>query len=134
MTKKKIIIIIFLISLIFIFKINFFNKLYVLFLKNYNQRITDSYGFCSISSVGFINYLNKKYQFKDPPQIINYVGISEYWVFFRHIKKFNNEFIILLNEQKIYNKNYVKKINIKDYIVVEKYDDCYLLKKNDRNN
>jgi len=87
-----------------------------------------------MSSIGFINYLNKKYQFKDPPQIINYVGISEYWVFFRHIKKFNNEFIILLNEQKIYDKNYVKKINIKDYIVVEKYDDCYLLKKNDRNN
>ncbi len=129
MNKKKIIIIIFLISLIFIFKINFFNKLYVLFLKNYNQRITDSYGFCSISSVGFINYLNKKYQFKDPPQIVNYSGSAQYWIFFKNIKKFNNEFIILLNEQKIYKKNYKKEINLNDYFIIEKFDDCYLLKK-----
>jgi hypothetical protein len=118
-----------LISFIFIFKINFFNKLYVLILKNYNQRITDSYGFCSISSIGFINYLNKKYQFKDPPQIVNYAGSAQYWIFFKNIKKFNNEFIILLNEQKIYKKNYKKEISLNDYFIIEKFDDCYLLKK-----
>ncbi len=129
MNRIKIIIIIILISLIFIFKIDFFRKFYVVIIKDYDQRITDNYGFCSTSSIGFINYLNKKYQFKDPPQIINYAGVAEYWIFFKHKNKFNNEFLILLNEQKIYNKNYVKNININNYTIVEKFNDCYLLKK-----
>ena len=116
-----------------IYRLDFFRKFYIIMMNNYDQRITNSYSYCNLSSIGFINYLNKKYKFKDPPEIINYNGVSEYWIFFKFRKKYDDNFIILLNEQKIYDNNN-KKINIKNYFIIEKFDDCYLLKKNDRNN
>tara|TARA_B100000767_G_C19695791_1_gene506088 strand:- start:77 stop:802 length:726 start_codon:yes stop_codon:yes gene_type:complete len=84
---------------IFTYKAEVFQNL--LFIKNndYEQRFSKVYDFCNYESVGYLQYLKKKYKFKKRPKIINYIHTpSLNWVTInpRTINDYS-EYKILLN-------------------------------------
>ena len=105
-------------------------KSFFLISKDYKKRMSDHHGYCGNESVGFIDYLYKKYNFKKIPKIINNEVPDEYWSLFRfdkniRNKKYNYEYLILLNhnQEKIMSKEF----NINNYKIIENNKNCYLL-------
>ena len=105
-------------------------KSFFLISKDYKKRMIDHHGYCGNESVGFLDYLYKKYNFKKIPTIITHEVPDEYWSLFRfnknvRNKKYNYEYLILLNynQEKIMSKEF----NINNYKIIESNKNCYLL-------
>ena len=88
-------------------------KTFFLISKDYKNRMIDYHGYCSKESVGFIDYLYKKYNFKKIPKIINTEVPDEYWSLFKFDKnirnnKYDYEYLILINynQEKIISKKF----------------------------
>ena len=137
--KKKnevIFIIIILLCIIFFFhNLNLFKKTFFVISRDYERRMTDLHGFCSLESYGFINFIQKKYNFKQQPMIINFEDVpNNSWAFLKFYKnqKIDKNFIVILNYQgDILNKETLKKkynLDIKDYNLLEKSKNCYLFR------
>ena len=106
---------------------NFFENVYVIYKSNFNERLVSNYGYCEKNSYGFIKFIEKKYKFNKNISIQNDEIYPSSQAFIYKPKKENNKkFLILLN----YNEN-KKTINIKNYSIIEKFKNCYYLKKND---
>ena len=106
---------------------NFFENVYVIYRSNFNERLVSNYGYCEKNSYGFIKFIEKKYKFNENISIQNDELYPSSQAFIYKPKKENNKkFLILLNRDE--NK---KTINIKNYSIIEKFKNCYYLKKND---
>ena len=106
---------------------NFFENVYVIYRSNFNERLVSNYGYCEKNSYGFIKFIEKKYKFNKNISIQNDEIYPSSQAFIYKPKKENNKkFLILLNRDE--NK---KTINIKNYSIIEKFKNCYYLKKND---
>ena len=106
---------------------NFFENVYVIYRSNFNERLVSNYGYCEKNSYGFIKFIEKKYKFNKNISIQNDEIYPSSQAFIYKPKKENNKkFLILLN----HNEN-KKTINIKNYSIIEKFKNCYYLKKND---
>lgn len=106
---------------------NFFENVYVIYKSNFNERLVSNYGYCEKNSYGFIKFIEKKYKFNENISIQNDEIYPSSQAFIYKPKKENNKkFLILLNRNE--NK---KTINIKNYSIIEKFKNCYYLKKND---
>lgn len=106
---------------------NFFENVYVIYRSNFNERLVSNYGYCEKNSYGFIKFIEKKYKFNENISIQNDEIYPSSQAFIYKPKKENNKkFLILLNRDE--NK---KTINIKNYSIIEKFKNCYYLKKND---
>ena len=106
---------------------NFFENVYVIYRSNFNERLVSNYGYCEKNSYGFIKFIEKKYKFNENISIHNDEIYPSSQAFIYKPKKENNKkFLILLNRDE--NK---KTINIKNYSIIEKFKNCYYLKKND---
>lgn len=83
---------------------NFFKNLKNIYLNNYEKRITNIYGFCGKSSLGFLLHIKKKYKLEKYPEIVNYkIAPSPKWALDLNGKnKSRNDFqhVIILNYQK----------------------------------
>lgn len=114
----------FIILVIFFFNIDFLRKFYNILNNNYDQRIYKTYGFCSDQAVGFVNYINKKYNLRIIPKVVKYSGVrNPYWIIFnRKNKILDDRYIILIkyNDNKIIHLN---KINYKTYTFTASYLD-----------
>ena len=138
--KKIYILIILLILLIFLDYNQIFKKTFFLFTRGLDQREQETNGFCYLDSVGFVKFSIKKFKIKTIPKIINFKNEygkrsipDEYWFINKFIKKIDENYLILLNyyNQDFPNqdKNLSKFYNTKDYKVIYKFENCYLLKK-----
>lgn len=118
MIKKKIntkILIIFISLTIFFVQNDIFRKIYFIFERNYFDRIASKYQFCDGESIGFLNYLRKKYDLNQKIKIINYKRSPRSEWFLRELFKNNynditgqeSKYLILLN----YDSNYLQKKN-----------------------
>ena len=140
MTFKKIsFLLIFFLSIIFLNNLQIYKKFFVLLTKNPEKRLIDYHGYCGGESVGFIMFLYKKYNFKLIPKILNFDKMvpDNYWSIFKFNRgirsnNFNYEYLILLNYNTYNKKNVIKfgkkKINLKDYKIIENKQNCFLLK------
>lgn len=137
--KKKnevVFIVIILLCLIFLFhNLNLFKKTYFTISRDYETRMTDIHGFCSLESFGFINFIQKKYNFKQKPMVINFEDVpNKSWAFLKFYKnqKIDKNYIVILNYQGdiLKKENFQKKhnFNIEDYNLLEKSKNCYLFK------
>jgi hypothetical protein len=71
--KKKLQILVLLILIIICgINTNFFKNFAGVILHKFDDRIVNTYGFCSGESIGYLLYLKKKYEIKNNPKIINY--------------------------------------------------------------
>ena len=117
----------YLVILFLIIYFNFFENVYVIYKSNFNERLVSNYGYCEKNSYGFIKFIEKKYKFNKNIRIQNDEIYPSSQAFIYKPKKENNKkFLILLNHDE--NK---KTINIKNYSIIEKFKNCYYLKKND---
>jgi hypothetical protein len=118
--------------LIFTTNTHFFNDLYNLFYRNYDERMIRTYGYCGGISYGFINKIKSKFlQFENKVIIINNYTFPSSLGLFPDLlidKEKNN--IILLNFSDLNKKKLIKfSINIDDYKLIYNEDKCYFLKK-----
>ena len=117
----------YLVILFLIIYFNFFENVYVIYKSNFNERLVSNYGYCEKNSYGFIKFIEKKYKTNKNISIQNDEIYPSSQAFIYKPKKENNKkFLILLNRDE--NK---KTINIKNYSIIEKFKNCYYLKKND---
>jgi len=91
--------ILFLLVLLLFLKNNFIKNLINVVKFNEHERIEKVYGFCKNESVGYLRYLQKKYNIKTNPQIINFKhSASTKWsIYITSEKNNNSKQIILLN-------------------------------------
>ena len=130
----------FLFSIILVFIIfTFFNTTYnsySILLSNYEERMTQSYGYCKNESWGFQNHVIKKFNLEDKEmKIINHEGKVLIHALFENVKIVDTNFRYLIvlnfqseNDESIYD---LEINNIKDYIVKYRFNNCYLLELND---
>lgn len=121
----------FIIILIFIVQNDILRKTFFVFNREYHDRIAKKYDFCDNESIGFINFLKKKYFFKNNTEIINYKKAPSGKWFLNEGPQSKlvsniNSYLIVLNYDN--NKKQKNKINLTNYIILEKYKDCFLLK------
>jgi len=118
--------------LIFTTNTHFFNDLYNIFYRNYEERMIRTYGYCGGISYGFIKKIKSKFlQFENKVIIINNYTFPSSSGLFPDLlidKEKNN--IILLNFSDLNKKKLIKfSINIDDYKLIYNEDKCYFLKK-----
>jgi len=124
--KKENIIYLSLLLLIIIY-FNFFENIYVIYRSNISERLTNDYGYCERSSYGFVKYVDRKYKLKNNITIINEEEYPSSDAFiYKPKKNYNNKFLILLNYNELNSK-----IDMSQYIILEKFKNCFYLKKND---
>jgi len=103
---------------------------YILLNYNYEQRMQKNAGFCEKQGFGFIKFINQKYKkiIKDNIPVLSFADFPDAAAYFYDTKKnISKKYLILLSipEERLY-KEYIK-----NYKVLEKRSDCYLVKKND---
>lgn len=141
MIKIKDRISIFFFLLIFFLIINsnysFFSNLNALMIRNHEERLLINYGFCEGVSYGFIKKLiDKKILDNDKIYIINFKQNPLSYGLFSNIKidLENKTNIILLNYTERLSTILIKEnINLSEYSLVHKHDDCYYYKRKIKN-
>ena len=115
-----------------------YKKFFVLLTKNPEKRLIDYHGYCGESQLDLLSFYIK-YNFKLIPKILNFDKMvpDNYWSIFKFNRgirsnNFNYEYLILLNYNTYNKKNVIKfgkkKINLKDYKIIENKQNCFLLK------
>ena len=93
--------------LIFIYNQNLFRKFYNVLNFDFESRISDSSGYCSNDSVGYLRYLKKKYNFNFNPLVVNYedhVPDSNWAIYDTRLKDDDNHIILLNYRDKLFLK------------------------------
>ena len=128
MKKNKIENFVYIILLIFLtLFFNFFENVFLVSKYSYEKRLIFNYGYCEKTSYGFIKYINEKYKLEKNIPIYNDDISVPYSEAFIHKPKqeYYEKFIIILN----YNEKN-SKIKMENYSVIEKFKNCFYLKKN----
>lgn len=86
-------------TLVLILNLNLFRKIHNILHFQYDERISSVSGFCSDDSIGYLNYLKKKFDFDFNPLVINYENSvpDSNWPIYDNNLKNNPNFKILLN-------------------------------------
>ena len=108
----------------------FFENIYVILLNNYENRLKTTYGICNKEAYGYVNKNITEKILEDNFIIINkdknFPSIRGLFYTFSN-RKTEKKYVFLLNEIDEFS---IKK-NFIDYQIINKEDNCYLLKKND---
>ena len=104
---------------------------YNLLKWDYNNRMTQFYGYCDNESWGFYNYVIKKFELKNKSiNIINYEGHVTLDSLFNLNKSIKNKsnYYLILNYQSINDETIFDNFEyLKDYKILYRYNNCYLL-------
>ena len=130
MIKKKNIFNLFILILfiLVIFKANFLKSLHNLIFSNYNNTISNVYGFCDREGIGYVNFLKKKFDISGKIEIQNSLkqnnNNSGEWSVYNsnYSKKTVPKYLILINHKKFKNK-----IDLNKYEIIHNIEDCYFL-------
>lgn len=118
--------------LIFTTNTHFFNDLYNLFYRHYEERMIRTYGFCNGISYGFIKKIKDKFLLFENKVIIinNDIFPTSLGLFPDLLEDKEKNNLILLNFTKLNQKKLIQhSINIDDYKLIYNEDKCYFLKK-----
>tara|TARA_E500000178_G_C17028835_1_gene759446 strand:- start:693 stop:1430 length:738 start_codon:yes stop_codon:yes gene_type:complete len=93
--------------LLLINKVNFFKNFSKVIYFNNDQRLTKTYGYCTDTGVGYLNFLKKNFNFDSNPKIVTQTHIPGLdWVIYNYkkINKNNNEIVILNYPGRVFSK------------------------------
>jgi hypothetical protein len=120
------------IFLIFTTNTHFFNDLYNIFYRHYEERMIRTYGYCGGISYGFIKKIKSQFlQFEKKVVIINNdIFPASLGLFPDLLVDKEKENLILLNFTHLTQKKLMQySINIDDYKLMYNEDKCYFLRK-----
>ena len=126
MSKKNII---YFLIILFTFVVhNTFLNSYIILNNNYLSRMIKYGGYCDFQGYGFIKFIYKNYEFNENFAITNFKDFPSSAGYFYRIKNNNNSnYEILIN---ISDENFIKLYKKNTFVVLEKKDNCYFIKKN----
>jgi hypothetical protein len=121
-----------LVLLITIKQTNFFKNIYFVFKLNYEERLMKQYEFCGYESLGFLNYIKKKYNINKRIPVINFGNSPNPEWFYSDLKinELEKRIIFLSygrNEERFL--DLYKKYNLQDFKIIEKVESCYFVVK-----
>ncbi len=109
--------------LIFLKQIDFFRKIYFLSTRSYETRLLNNYEFCGHESIGFLDFIKKKYNIDYQIPIINFGNSPNSSWYYSDLKKIKTNRIIFLNYRINHNLLYY----LKDYRILDQINNCYFL-------
>ena len=121
-----------LVLLITIKQTNFFKNTYFVFKLNYEERLMKHYEFCGHESLGFLNYIKKKYNINNRIPIINFGNSPNPEWFYSDLKINKLEKRIILLSYGRNEKRFIelyKKYNLQNFKIIEKVESCYFVVK-----
>ena len=132
MFKKKINILIIISCLILLFKINFLNNISQILTVEYKKRISNVYGFCEKEGIGYVNFIKEKFKLNKKIDLINSLKRNNYnsgrWAIYdtNFFEDDKSDYLIVINHKKISNN-----IDLTQFKILHKFEDCYFLENND---
>jgi hypothetical protein len=124
---------IFIVLIIFIFLIiikqtSFFKNNYFILKNSYHERLLKAYDFCGYESLGFLDFIKKKYNIDYKIKIVNFGNSpSPNWFFNDLIGVENKERVIFLsygsNRERF--AHLYEVYDLKKYKVLENIESCY---------
>tara|TARA_B100000900_G_scaffold123277_1_gene103987 strand:- start:2590 stop:2982 length:393 start_codon:yes stop_codon:yes gene_type:complete len=130
MTKNKLLILISIIFIMIILKTNFFQNFLNLVNLNFQKRISKVYGYCDREGIGYVKFIREKFGKDKKIDLINSLqrnnNNSGAWsIYNTNVDETKpSEYLIIINYNKLDNK-----INLNNFDILHKFEDCYFLKK-----
>ena len=130
MKKKKIIFFLLIFSIVILLKVNFTQGIYQMLNSTYLERISNVYGFCDREGIGYVRFLQKKFNLDKKIDLINSLkqnnNNSGQWAIYNTNFDENQKpyYLIVINYKKITNK-----VDLNGFKILHNFEDCYLLSK-----
>ena len=99
-------------------------------MNNYDERISNVYGFCDKEGIGYVNFIKKKFKINGKIKLINSLkqnnNNSGEWAVYNSnfLKKDKSDYLILINHKK-----FKVKYNLDNFKILHNFEDCYFLTK-----
>ena len=118
---------------LFVLTVNFntFEKIYLIYLNNYEERLKLSYGYCDKEGYGFVKnnindeILQSNFFVENKQDYPSIKGL--FYNFITYGKNERQTYLYIINQK---DESLIKK-NFRNYIILKNEGNCYLLKKND---
>ena len=132
MKKNNLYLIIAILLLLIVYKNNFLRSLHDLIILSYDDRISNTYGFCDKQGIGYVNFIKKNFNIDGKIKIRNSLKQNNYnsgeWSVYNSnfSEKLEFDYLILINYEK-----FNKEFDLNDFQILHNFKDCYFLTKND---
>ncbi len=132
MKEKNIYLIATILLILIIYKTNFLRSLHDLVILSYDDRISNTYGFCDREGIGYVNFIKKNFNIEGKIKIRNSLKPNNYnsgeWSVYNSnfSEKLEFDYLILINFEKI-----KKEFDLNNFQILHNFKDCYFLTKND---
>jgi hypothetical protein len=132
MKKNNLYLIIAILLLLIVYKNNFLRSLHDLIILSYDDRISNTYGFCDKQGIGYVNFIKKNFNIDGKIKIRNSLKQNNYnsgeWSVYNSnfSEKLEFDYLILINYEK-----FNKEFDLNDFQILHNFKDCYFLIKND---
>ena len=130
MKKNNLYLIIIIFLFLISYKINLLKSVHDLFMSNYDERISNVYGFCDKEGIGYVNFIKKEFKINGKIKLINSLkqnnNNSGEWAVYNSnfLKKTKSDYLILINHKK-----FKIKYDLDNFKILHNYKDCYFLTK-----
>ena len=131
MKKNNLYLIATILLILIVYKTNFLRSLHDIFIISYDDRISNTYGFCEKEGIGYVNFIKKNFNIDGKIEIINSLegnyNSGEWSVYNSNFsEKIKSKYLIIINYEKI-----EEKFNLNDYKILHNFKDCFFLNKDD---
>ena len=131
MKKNNLYLIATILLILIVYKTNFLRSLHNIFIISYDDRISNTYGFCEKEGIGYVNFIKKNFNIDGKIEIINSLegnyNSGEWSVYNSNFsEKIKSKYLIIINYEKI-----EEKFNLNDYKILHNFKDCFFLNKDD---
>ena len=132
MKKNNLYLIATILLILTVYKTNFLRSLHDLFIISYDDRISNTYGFCEKEGIGYVNFIKKNFNIDGKIKLRNSLkqnnnNSGEWSVYNSNFsEKLEFDYLIIINFEKLN-----KKFNLNNYKILHNFKDCYFLTKND---
>ena len=132
MKRNYIYLIGFILILLIAVNTNFSRSLHDILLKDYDNRISNVYGFCEKEGIGYVNFIKKKFNIDGKIKLRNSLeqnnNNSGKWAVYNSNfgKEKEPDYLILINYEKLR-----PEFNLDEFKILHQFKDCYFLKYND---
>jgi len=132
MKKNNLYLIASILLILIVYKTNFLRSLHDLFIISYDDRISNTYGFCEKEGIGYVNFIKTNFNIDGKVDIKNSLkgnnNNSGEWAVYNSnfSEKIESKYLILINYEKI-----KEKFNLNNYKILHNFEDCFFLIKND---